>query len=49
MEDLYPAFGKVKVTVNPEWAGVLPRSLNHRPIYLRWLERMVDKEHVEHI
>ncbi len=38
-----------EIKVNAEWTDVPPRSLSHRPIYLRWLDWIVDKEHVERI
>jgi len=38
-----------ELEVNPEWIDISPRNLSSRPIYLRWLGWMVDKENVEHI
>lgn len=38
-----------EIKVDPEWIDVTQRSLIHRPVYLRWLDWMVDKEHVERL
>ncbi len=38
-----------EIKVSPEWSNVPPHSLSHHPIYLRWLDWLVDKEEVEHI
>lgn len=35
--------------VDPEWTDIPPRDLSHRPIYLRWLDWLVDPEQVDHI
>lgn len=38
-----------EIKVNPEWADGLPRGLSQRPIYLRWLDWMVDEGRVERV
>lgn len=38
-----------EMKANPDWTHLPARSLSHRPIYLRWLDWMVEKEQVERI
>ncbi len=38
-----------EMKADPDWTHLPARSLSHRPIYLRWLDWMVEKEQVEHI
>lgn len=38
-----------QIKVNPNWTDAAPRSLSHRPIYLRWLDWLVEQEQVERI